>query len=541
VSLGVEEDRTASWDTVRAAQDAASRAVLKLRPELWRELGWTPHRFQREILLDSTRLQVFAGGRRVGKSQTGGQKLLPYAFTALGERDWLESIGQRREYWIVGPEYSDAEKEFRVLYNGLKRLKVPFDHPGTYYNPLQGEMHLSLWAGSFQVHAKSAKYPQTLIGEGVSGIVCSEAAKLKPSVWPKFLRPTLADFGGWAYFGSTPEGRNWFYRLWEAGQDPLKTDWASWRAPSWANRNLFPVGAEDAAIRELRGWMKKAALPDTVPLNSYVTQEMWASAQHRTWQNYGAALGVDPEVVSLMLDLSEELFNQEIAALFNEFVGRVFKDFDEEIHVGDFGFQPSWKTYACLDYGFTNPFVWLLVQVDPHSEKMQVLGEYYETGKTTEEAADEICARGLCPSGILGFYPDPAEPDRSRQLSGLLQLRSFGDTGGPLADRLEWIRRKLKPHPLVAHLDPSHEEWRPQLLIHRRCVRTIADFNKYRYPATYDEMSDKNREAPEVPLKKDDHAPEALGRLMRGLFGSPWTQTPVRQTRARVSGRRTGR
>lgn len=543
--LGSEEDWTeANQAQVLGLNRMAEETVTKLRPESWRELRWMPHEMQRQILLDTSRFQVFAGGRRVGKSQTGGHKLLPYAFTALSEVDWLKENDKRREYWIVGPEYSDAEKEFRVLYNSLTRMGVEFDHPGTYNNVLGGEMHISLWGGLYQVHAKSAKYPNTLVGEGVSGIVVSEAAKLKPSVWPKMLRPTLADFAGWAYFGSTPEGRNWFYRAWEAGQDPLLASWRSWRAPSWSNRNIPGYWGSDDAVQSLRSLMKEARIPDKLPLELYhpgspVTPEVWGSAATKTWELVGKALGVGPEIVSLMLDLSEELFNQEIAALFNEFVGRVFKEFDEEVHVGDFAYDPTWQTYAALDYGFTNPFVWLLIQVDPHGEQIRVIDEYYETGKTTREAAAEIQGRGLAPGSLLAFYPDPAEPDRSAELASLLQVPMRGGTGGLIADRLEWIRRKLKPDNKIAHLDPSHDEWVPQLMFNRRCKQSIREHNVYRYPATHDEAASRNREAPEVPLKKDDHTPEALGRFMIGHFGSPWrVETPVRQSRARVGRRR---
>lgn len=535
-----------SREEVLQANRFAQRSLKELRPEIWRTTRWDPHDMQRDILDDTTRNQVFAGGRRVGKSQTGGHKLVPYAFTALEERDWLEERSQRREYWIVGPEYSDAEKEFRVLWNALTRLGVEFDHPGSYNNVLSGEMHISLWGGYFQVHAKSAKYPNTLVGEGVSGIVVSEAAKLKPTVWPKMLRPTLVDFMGWAYFGSTPEGRNWFYRLWEAGQDPLRPDWRSWRAPSWTNRHLYPVGATDVGVKALRDLMKRRIIPEKLPLDLYhpkslLTPEVYESAVGKTWTKVGEAMGVDPEVVAQMLDLSEELFNQEVAAQFNEFVGRVFKDFDEEVHVGDFGYEPDWATYAALDYGFTNPFVWLLIQIDPHGEKIRIIDEYYERGKTTREAAEEIQGRGLTPGSLLAFAPDPAEPDRSKELSGLLKLRQLGGTGGLIQDRLEWIRRKLKPDAKIAHLSVEHEEWVPQLQIARRCKETIREFNAYRYPATYEEAQAKDREAPENPMKKDDHTPEALGRLLISLFGSPWVEhSPSRQSRARV-GRGRGR
>jgi len=514
------------------------------------KLGWEPHSMQQAILQSDARNQVLAAGRRFGKSQVGGHKLIPCAFRALGAATALEEAGQRHEYWIVGPEYSDAEKEFRVVYNGLKRLGVDFDRPGTYNNPQSGDMHISLWAGLYQVHAKSAKYPETLVGEGLSGIVLSEAAKLKELTWTKYLRPTLADFRGWSFMGSTPEGRNWFYRAWEAGQDPLRPDWDSWRAPAWANpfvyRDMAVFGREaDEAVKTLQALVRSRQLPKelpvTWPLRRLVSDEAWANAQERTWQKVGIALGLDPEIVSLALDLSEETFNQEEAALFNEFVGRVFKEFDEEIHVADLEYDPGWATYATLDYGFTNPFVWLLIQVSPHGDNIRILDEYYERGRTTREAIAEIRARGLAPASLLRFYPDPAEPDRSKEVSNLLSLRAAGSTGGLIQDRLEWIRRKLRPADVISHLDPSHPEWVPQIQINRRCKETIREMGAYRYPKTAEEAAAKDQAAPENPLKKDDHTPEALGRFMIGFFGSPWKVAagPNRQRRAKVGRRPT--
>lgn len=515
-------------------------------------LRWAPHDIQAEILGDKTRNQVLAAGRRFGKSQVGGHKLIPAAFTAFAERNELEEAGQRREYWIVGPEYSDAEKEFRVAYNGLKRLGVDFDHPGTYNNPQSGDMHLSLWGGSYQVHAKSAKYPETLIGEGLSGIVLSEAAKLKETTWTKFLRPTLADFRGWSFMGSTPEGRNWFYRAWEAGQDPLRADWASWRAPAWANpfvyREMEVYGHEaDESVKTLQRLIKARRLPEQLPVTSglrrFITDAQWESVTERSWERVGRALGLDPEIVALALDLSEETFNQEEAALFNEFVGRVFKDFDEEIHVADLEYDPSWKTYAAIDYGFTNPYVWLLIQVDPFNTNIRILDEYYERGRTNGEAVDEIRSRGLAPGSLLGFYPDPAEPDRTKEVASKLLIPARGGTGGLIADRVEWIRRKLRPADIIAHLPPEHAEWVPQLQVNRRCLNTIREFGAYRYPKTAEEAAARDQEAPENPLKKDDHTPEAFGRFMIGHFGSPWAQVaaPNRQRRARVGRRPTRR
>jgi len=491
-------------------------ASARMHEAIWDQTGWVPHRHQRRILYDRTRNQVVSFGRRAGKSQTGGNKLVPEWFrTMLGRAD-LKQRGQRREYWIIGPTYSDAEKEFRVCWNALERLGVPLDRPGSYNNPESGQMRISSLNGLFVVHAKSAQYPQTLVGEGLSGAVFSEAAKLKPSVWFKYVRPTLADFNGWTYFGSTPEGKNWFYDMWEQGQDPLRPDWMSWRAPAWVNPYVYPDGADEKLLETAKEARRKGNLREWIRATPHYENDRDLPP---------SPVGIDPEVWSLFQDQSTEMFNQEIQALFTEFVGRVFKDFDEELNVKDLQFNPTWQTYACADYGFTNPFVWLLVQIDPHGEQVHVLDEYYETGRTTSEAAAEIASRGLAPRTIRQFFPDPAEPDRTRELSQLLQLKPGRGTGGPLEDRLEWIRRLIKL---------SVSSGSPRLLVNRKCKNTIRELGAYRYPKTAEQAAEKGRSAPEQPMKLDDHTPEALGRLFRGLWGAPQRGAGARQSTVNV-------
>jgi terminase large subunit-like protein len=491
-------------------------ASPKLYNRIWEETGWVPHERQREILYNRTRNQVVSFGRRAGKSQTGGNKLVPEWFRTMLTTGDLKDRGQRREYWIIGPTYSDAEKEFRVAWNALERLGVPLDRPGSYNNPESGQMRISSLSGLFVVHAKSAQHPETLVGEGLSGAVFSEAAKLKPSVWFKYIRPTLADFNGWTYFGSTPEGKNWFYDMWEQGQDPTRTDWVSWRAPAWVNPYVYPGGCDEKLLESAKVARRKGQLRE------------WRKATQHCPNDRDlpeSPVGIDPEVWSLFMDQSTEMFNQEIQALFTEYVGRVFKDFDEELHVGDFVFDPTWSTYACADYGFTNPFVWLLVQIDPHGREVRILDEYYETGRTTTEAAAEIASRGLAPRTIRQFFPDPAEPDRTREIAQLLQIRPGRNTGIPLDDRIEWIRRKLKV---------SVSSGQPELLVHRRCKNTIREFGAYRYPKTAEQAAEKGRSAPEAPMKLDDHTPEALGRLFSGLWGKPSRGAAARQSQVNL-------
>jgi hypothetical protein len=484
-------------------------AKILLKSKLYEKVGWTPHAGQEPIIRSNVRSRVVAAGRRFGKSELGAfDRLLPEAFQCYLRRNAILETGKRWEYWIVGPEYTDSEKEFRRLWNAISKLGIPMDKKivtdgiGSRYNVDSGDMSISLWNGAFYVVGKSAKYPSTLVGEGLRGVVFAEAAKLKASVYDKYVRPTLTDFApttderGWVVMTSTPEGKNWFYDVWQRGLDPKRPDWASWRRPSWDNPHVYPLGGSFEKVQIIRD-----ALNDRVGMG--VTPELIAE------------VGIDPEIVDQMLDMTEERFDQEIGADFSEYVGRVFKQWDEEVHVTDLQFSrnPRWFTCAAVDYGWTNPFVWLLIQVDVFGN-VYVLDELYETEQTIPELAELIQQRGLCPDSLSTFYPDPEAPGDTRQLSRLLKVRPSGNTGGPRRHRINGIRQLLKQIP--AHLPAGHPDKKPRLLVDRRCKNFIREMSAYRYPDT---KSERGLNPPEEPLNKDNHCPEALGRFVRGHFG----------------------
>lgn len=407
--------------------------------------------------------------------------MVPHALNTYTQRAFLEQMSMQRRYWIVGPNYDDAEREWRVFYDACRKLKMPFDRPGTYNDAHGGNMQMSLWDGRFQLECRSAAHPESLDGEGLDGVLMVEAAKMKPIIWNKFIRPALSDKRGWSLHTSTPEGKNHFYELYKRGQDPLDDEWASWRMPSWINDIIFPEG--------------------------------------RT----------DPEILSMMRDMSEERFNQEIAADFTDFVGRVFKSFDFETHVRDIQYDPRYPLYAACDYGWTNPFVWLLIQVDVF-DNVYVIGEYRVTHLDTNDICKELknWYAGLSQKAKF-FYPDPAEPGDTEIIRKSLGIQPMGSTGGELKHRLELIRNHLKVGPAHAPI----EEQLPKLFIDRSCTGLIHEMEEYRYPDTKNEQ----RHAPEQPMDKDDHGPEALGRFFRGYYGSPAREgrNRTRQTKARVN------
>lgn len=453
------------------------------------KVGYIPHPEQRSIHSAGRRhrFRAVPAGRRFGKSNVGGHELTVAAMAAYHMQGNLEPKGNRHEYWIVGPEYTDAEKEFRVVYNDLDSMGFEFDRPGTYYSEDGGALRISLFGGRFLILTKSAKHPETLVGERLRGVILAEAAKLKEVVWTKYIRPTLADYANdpllpsWGLLTSTPEGKNWFYKRYMDGQDETNPDWWSVRAPSWANTHVFPNGRQDA------------------------------------------------EILAMERDMSVEKFKQEVGADFTEFVGRVFKDYSDEVNVGNYPYDPRWPVYIAMDKGYRAPSVVLFVQVDVF-DNVWVCGEYYRAQRTAEEIAEEMINdpkySGMIRAAVAG-YPDPASPEWNAHFESRWEVPMRGHTGGDLSDRLDLIRRWLRPAPY--ELPDGHPEKIPKLHFDSRSTpNSQREFNDYRYPESRDETG---QNPAENPLKADDHTPEALGRFFKGHFG----QTVEENGHARVS------
>lgn len=457
--------------------------------EVWKSLKYKPHIAQRKVHASYARHRVNAAGRRMGKSVAAAREIMPRAIEAYHNQLMLEDLGVRYEGWIIGPNYVDGEKVFRVFYNDCRRMGLPFDKPGTYYT--KQEMTVSLWNGAFILTVRSGAHPESLVGEGLHFAVMTEAAKMKEHVWEQFVRPTLADFEGESWWDSTPMGRNWFYELWRDGQDPDNDEWSSWRHPSWLNRNVFKQRTTRAGVESVKR----------------------AVAEGFTSKEYLRSLGfeVDDEIISMIVDLTPEAFGQEVECNFSDMVGRVFKDWDEQVHVRDLPYQDSWPLYLATDYGFTDPNVCLFIQVSPHGD-IHVIAEYYRHQRTDQQFADDVLRderlSRLIPHAQM-IYPDPEDPGATRTLSERWKVPFAGETGGPLIDRIRGIQRALKQR--NRHLPWGHPERAPLLLVDRSCKDLCREMDAYSWPRTR-----KNTKGPEQPQDKDNHAPEALGRFFAG-------------------------
>lgn len=422
---------------MRRQADINKRALFEI-------LDYVPREEQWEIHHSESRFVVPCCGRRFGKSLSAGMELTTYMMEPTPN-----DLRDRRRYWIVGPTYRLGEKEFRVvLLNLVQKLKVPklkFSN-----NVKQGDMRIEMPNGGPILEVVSADRPDSLVGEGLDGVIMSEAALHKASTWEMFIEPALSDRRGFAIFPSTPRGFNWYQGMWQLGQMPEMTDYDSWQFPTWTNTNMYPGGRFDSEILRI---------------------ESTVSKQH---------------------------FLQEYAAEFTAFEGKIYTEFSFHYHVKKIEYNPEWQNYLAFDFGYVDPFVVLDIMVDP-SDRVLVWREYQVSGMATHEHGKVIAARKN-PDGyhINGMFGDPRGADEIATLAPLLGHISGNSVGWSLG--VEAIRAALKVRP----------DGTSGLLIDPSCVNLTRQMDQLRYAEVREGHNAQGRTGVERQHDYDDHGPDAL-------------------------------
>ena len=164
---------------------------------------------------------VLCSSRQVGKTIMAENLLLYYAI------NYPDSYNV-----LVSPVFSQSKKSFM----DLAKAAGP-------NNPLIATSNASELIMTFKngsvIRMVSAESGQNLRGFTVSGLlVLDEAAFVPEDVWTTILRPTTLIRGKKVLFISTPNGTNWFKKIFDWGLDPEYKDWNSYRITSYENPYL---------------------------------------------------------------------------------------------------------------------------------------------------------------------------------------------------------------------------------------------------------------------------------------------------------------
>jgi hypothetical protein len=128
---------------------------------------------------------------------------------------WAACAAMRRtgSYWHMLPEAAQARKAIWDAVNprtGRRRIDDAFP-PALREVTRENEMFIRLHGGSTWQVVGSDNF-HALVGSPPVGVVFSEYSRADPGAWA-YLRPILAENGGWAIFISTFLGRNHHFEL----------------------------------------------------------------------------------------------------------------------------------------------------------------------------------------------------------------------------------------------------------------------------------------------------------------------------------------
>jgi hypothetical protein len=429
---------------------------------LFAAIKYVPHPKQWLYHRSKARFRTPVCGRRFGKSTMAGRDL---------ETKLLDPSRKQR-FWICGPTYDLAEKEFRVIWDDLiigaalgrnKRVKKV-------YNKKQGEMRIEMPWGTL-VECRSAQHPETLVGESLDHVIVSEAAKHKKETWERFIRACLADRRGSADFPTTPEGQNWLYGIWQFGQREDLADYESWRFPSWDNPAVYPGGRND------------------------------------------------PEILQIEATTAPEWFMQEIGADFTSFVGRIYSEFDELTHVRPIVYQPGWKNYIAFDWGFVHPLAAVEFMVDPF-DNIWIWREHVRSYWRVEQHVEYLRDGRENPDGYhldLAFG-DAADPEAASYVTQhLVPCWALPEAKNNWRNGVDLVKTFLREHE-VGILDEFGTPYSlPKLFVSPNCPNTIKEFNNYRAKA---DLPSNIRESGtnSAALKMDDDCMDAIRYALVHIF-----------------------
>lgn len=184
----------------------------------------SPHVGQAEVHSHPARFKILSAGRRWGK-------------TRLSVNECLDVASQGGRAWWVSPSYKTSEVGWRPL----RRMGGVI--PGAEIRKVDRQVNLP---GGGTVTVRSADNPDSLRGEGLDFVVLDECAFMQENAWNEALRPALSDQQGGALFISTPKGHNWFWRLWQRGNDEQESIFQSWTFPTSTNPYIDPGEIEEA-------------------------------------------------------------------------------------------------------------------------------------------------------------------------------------------------------------------------------------------------------------------------------------------------------
>ena len=195
--------------------------------------GFRPHKGQQRVI-DT----IVTGKEKyvtvVSPRQQGKSLLLINLILYYGINDKDCKIG------IVAPIYQQARKLMEDLYEAIKDSGI-VEHTNF------SNHEIKLRTGS-KIYFRSSEREDGLRGYTFNYLFMDEAAYQTEDAYNKAIQPTALVHGKKVVLFSTPRGRDWFYNMFQLGQDPAYPNYASCRMEQFENPYINKEEIEGAKL-----------------------------------------------------------------------------------------------------------------------------------------------------------------------------------------------------------------------------------------------------------------------------------------------------
>ena len=196
------------------------------------------HLGQEQVIAEAKRWNVLACGRRWGK-------------TVLGRELAVRAMLEGKSVAWGAPQYKFLAESYRALRQILEPVIVRASETDHRIEIIGGGS-IDFWTLGDVNAGRGYRYSRWILDEAAM-------VNRLGDVFMESVRPTLSDFGGDAWFLSTPQGREFFWEAFERGKCKDEPEWMSWQKVSQENSKLLAGEIESA----------KRMLPESVFRQEY--------------------------------------------------------------------------------------------------------------------------------------------------------------------------------------------------------------------------------------------------------------------------------
>lgn len=362
--------------------------------------------------------------------------------TILALTTLINSVGTKKSRcWYICPTYRQAKAiAWKMLLDMLP--------PEVITRKNEVELTLEFINGS-ELSLKGADNEDSLRGVGLDYVVLDEYAQMKANVWVEIIRPTLTESYGKAMFIGTPKGKNSLYELYLKGQRG-DAGFKSWHYKSSDSPYIVSQEIEEA----------RKILPD-------------------------------------------RYFKQEYEASFEDYVGLIYPEYNEKIHIITPHFVPQiYKRIGAIDPAMSGTTAVLKAYLDEDSNII-IYDEYYQPNVRVSEVANAI------KGDEVTWYIDPASQSKTVLKEGKLYslYNEYSDYG-------------LHPRPaendVEAGINRVGEAFKAGTIrIFSTCKNLLWELERYHWAEERETVAGIVKAK---PYKKDDHLVDCLRYLIMSRY-----------------------